>query len=92
MKTIWHSLKIRVATARQYLCAKIPPRRGTAVVVALSLWMVCGGICGSQGLPQPSTESPVSSFGEIHWYIFPYEQEPLPMAEVLAIVIVEISE
>ena len=95
MKTIWHFLKIRMATVRRYLCAymsKIPLRRRATVVVVLSLWMACGGIRGSQGLPHALPESPVPSFGEIHWYISPYEQEPLPSAEVLVIVNIEISE
>ena len=86
MKTIWHFLKIRMATVRRYLCAymsKIPLRRRATVVVVLSLWMACGGICGSQGLPHALPESPVPSFGEIHWYVSPAEKAPLPSAEVL---------
>ena len=44
----------------------VTPRRLAAVVVALSLWMACGGLPGS--LPDPPPQPDRGAFGEMHWY------------------------
>ena len=94
MKNTWPLLKQLMERARRCLCAflsKLTLRRGVTFVVALSLWMGCGGICGARRLSQVP-RAPAPSFGEIHWYMPPDEKAPLPTAEVLFHAPMEISE